>query len=1841
MAASSINGNDGLDTLAFAEDGVAITDDKFLGNISNVEVLQTADGTNFIQIGTNAESSGLESIIGGADSDTFDAAEFNSDIAIDAGDGDDSITLQNSARVATSTIEGGLGNDTLSIWEAGALADEDLINVTGIENLQAAESESSSIVLGQIAKAAGIQAVVAGIDNDILDARDFSGTLVLDGGEGDDHFFVSAGFDLRQKVVIGGIGSDTLSFTTNQLSVTDADFVGVDAVEYFKTANGNNRVVLGSSAQSAGISTIEGGTGRDTLSVAGFGSDVTLIGGAEKSSLVGGSGNDSLFGNNGNDVLNGGDGIDTMVGGLGDDTYYIGDDGDWAIEGVDSGNNLLIVDQEVELFNTVSGGGATTFTIQGLDSIAGTNGDDSITGNTSSLNNAGQVMKTTSLNDTIDGGDGNDTIAGGRGKDSILGGNNNDSILGEEGNDALRGDDGNDTILAGDGNDSVVGGDGNDSLLAGAGNDTLFGEAGNDTLKADATGSATLDGGTDDDTFQFSSAAQIAASSIVGGAGTGDEIVLTKGSIFSDADFSKVSGVEIFDASVQEASRVSLGGNALRAGIAILIGSDNNADFLSAAQYTSEQITITAGSGSTQDTLVAGSGRNKSSLVGNAGANYFEVGLASLLGNHTIDGGAGIDSLSIERIAYGEGGTSDSSDIEDSLIGGDQLFTDSLFKYTSNIDAIYYNNRYFNSLVLGDDFASIFGSNQTASIFSAEDTYPDLINDDASDYIDLSRITSKKVYLDVNHERFGATIIGGQDENTLVGGRKSTADDLFIFQNANWLVNSKIVGGGGNDTLRVGGNVQDINSSNFDIDIDVLDITGAGNKITLSGNSGITTIIGGSGPNTLDASSYDLGNKTLAWDMRRSIGGDSLLGGIQGNLFQLKNDANLQNSIITGNTGEDTIQIVSGAETLGDAVFDNTSNAEVLMLGSAANGNNITLGSIAEGVGISTVIGGTARETIDASAYAAAIYIDASASSGARLQGSSTSNANILIGGSLGGNEFEIGDLGSNTIVGGSGGLDTLTFVSANTVINDTDDTDGKIGGSSAALSNIGVLRFLGDNNDITLGKDALAAGILTLVGGEGGDLGSNFDTSRYNTVGVLFQITDQFYLRNSNITGSLGVDTLKFSRDGVSVTDEIVTNLSNIDIIQTANGNNRFLFDNDYLTAGIETIIGGTGRDTIDMADIGLYTPATDDDIITMDLSAGSGYTLISTAQNFAFAKVIGSATNEGSVIIDGLILTDEDFEHMYQGNIGSLFMRVGSDNFVTLGENALASGLDILTMSSGDDIIDASGFAGTLAINGGDGDDIVRTSFAALSNLTYTGGGGVDTLRLTGAEARSFTSLAGNFEALALNAGNNFVILANDASLSAIHGGTGIDTISMLSNTTGINFVMNAARLGNTAGFASLDGGSGNDTLTVHNVLTPFLDTQFARVGSVSWAEDIGAIENFVTENAGGESYTFGTTAYAAGIQNVYVHNGDILDASNFFDLAGDPATDRALNFVFATAGDAAAADITGSGANANDTLTLTDDDQTVDNATFANKTSVETLVLANGTNTVTLNANAAAAGIEVVVGGAGNDALTFDTTLQTALILNGGAQTTFDSAIISNAGATFGDGYFEDWSSVERLTTANGNNNITLGVNAVTAGIATITGGTGNDTFNASAYTIAATLIGGDGNDSMLSGSTSDSLTGGAGDDTFYGGAGNDFISGGDDADFICGASTLTGGSNEIDTLTGDAGNDTFVLGDATNAYYNTATNAGDYALIRDFDAANDQLQLRDLTGGANPNGGYLFGAAIYGAIGGANSYLYVDTDASNTVNTGDNLVAAISSSVALTTADLTNPARVSII
>jgi Ca2+-binding RTX toxin-like protein len=139
---------------------------------------------------------------------------------------------------------------------------------------------------------------------------------------------------------------------------------------------------------------------------------------------------------------------------------------------------------------------------------------------------------------------------------------------------------------------------------------------------------------------------------------------------------------------------------------------------------------------------------------------------------------------------------------------------------------------------------------------------------------------------------------------------------------------------------------------------------------------------------------------------------------------------------------------------------------------------------------------------------------------------------------------------------------------------------------------------------------------------------------------------------------------------------------------------------------------------------------------------------------------------------------------------------------------------------------------------------------------------------------------------------------------------------------------------------------------------------------------------------------------------------------------------------------------------------------------------------------------------------------------------------------------------------------------------------AGDDTITGEDGNDIIDGGEGNDS--LEGGDDSDRLFGGNGNDGLTGGAGADILTGGFGDDTLNGGDGEDRLTGVdpnevgSGVGFGAGEVDTFTGGSGRDTFVLGDSTRVYYEDSspltTGEFDYALISDFSASEDVIQLR---------------------------------------------------------------------
>ena len=242
---------------------------------------------------------------------------------------------------------------------------------------------------------------------------------------------------------------------------------------------------------------------------------------------------------------------------------------------------------------------------------------------------------------------------------------------------------------------------------------------------------------------------------------------------------------------------------------------------------------------------------------------------------------------------------------------------------------------------------------------------------------------------------------------------------------------------------------------------------------------------------------------------------------------------------------------------------------------------------------------------------------------------------------------------------------------------------------------------------------------------------------------------------------------------------------------------------------------------------------------------------------------------------------------------------------------------------------------------------------------------------------------------------------------------------------------------------------------------------------------------------------------------------------------------------------------------GGDDTDTITLSANSVTIVDADFTAITNVEKLTTANGTNSITLGTLADGSGLATVTGGTGvdtinasafagaltitsgagadvittqagvynlsvdsganNDSLTVTaSTLTEDDTIDAGAGT--DTITLSANSATIVDADFTNIDNIEKLTTADGTNSLTLGTKAADSGFTTVTGGTGADTINASDFDGALTINTGNGADvitsqsgaynlSIIAGTGADSVTVSVANftssDTVLGGTGTDTL------------------------------------------------------------------------------------------------------------------------------------------
>ncbi|WP_049731777.1 cadherin domain-containing protein [Rhizobium ecuadorense] len=648
-------------TLVVSDSGVADLVDE-LGSVSaNVtgssgdNVITTGAGNDNINGGDGNDTlnggagddvitggSGNDKLIGGDGNDSITDGGFSvflpgpggpqpELINIDAGAGNDAITIDRFASQISGTIDGGAGIDTLQAQSLQGLTLKNIeVLETGFSQVfgSSAQFESFDKILGSTFPFPDFRPSLAVTDSAHLDLSDELGNLGA---------FITGFSGVDAKT---GAGND--------------EFAGSDIDDIFDGSGGNDLI-----NGNAGNDKLTGGAGNDTIN-GGDGIDTAIFSG----NFV----NYSLAIDNGSRVVTSAlEGMDKLTdvefARFADGVYSFATE-TFTINSPGPGTPLNILDThgatitktgaEFDAYDVIRDSDNPLVPVNLVISDSGTvnladelgSGSANVTGSSGD-----NVITTGAGHDNIDGGDGNDTLNGGAGSDQLRGGDGNDTLNGGDGNDLLAGRDGNDILNGGDGNDQIVGDVGNDIIKGGGGNDTISdGDRFGHTPEV-----FNVDAGDGDDAITVETFALVSGT-IDGGAGIDSlEAISLRGLTIKNIEILETEGWSVAGSSAQFESFEKIVYSTdpfhdFNASLALtdsahLDLSDELGDLGAYIAGNVSGIDVKTGGGDDEFTgtdgndIFDGSGGNDI-LNGNAGNDKLTGGG----GNDTIDGGAGIDT---------------------------------------------------------------------------------------------------------------------------------------------------------------------------------------------------------------------------------------------------------------------------------------------------------------------------------------------------------------------------------------------------------------------------------------------------------------------------------------------------------------------------------------------------------------------------------------------------------------------------------------------------------------------------------------------------------------------------------------------------------------------------------------------------------------------------------------------------------------------------------------------------------------------------------------------------------------------------------------------------------------------------------------------------------------------------------------------------------------------------------------------------------------------------------------------------------------------------------------------
>jgi VCBS repeat-containing protein len=414
--------------------GTALEVEKTL-TVKNVETLDIdVKGNNWLvfgQGGSDLASSGLETvkITGDDNGNTVYFSNVSSATKLEANLNGGNDNFVSGGQAVNQQVDGGSGIDQFDFSQVSQQLNIDLAAGTAVrsslngstviatDQITNFENVIGSVGNDTILGTSGANVLYGGAGNDIIDGRDGDdiiygddGDDTLTGGTGSDKLYGGAGNDTFN------LGSDVIGSGTRVLDLGNGTFQTVSIDGLAGTADvvsggaDHDKIVLDAGSASgyvydtysapgyiSGVEEITGTSGNDVIMVASnyqsdaLGGGITIDGGAGNDTIGGGAGNDHLIGGIGNDVLSGLDGDDRLDGGAGSDTLYGGAGNDTLDGGAD--NDRLI-------------GGA------GDDTITGGQGIDTVEySGTLTAGNIGYDVATQSWTvDASAGGEGKDTL---------------------------------------------------------------------------------------------------------------------------------------------------------------------------------------------------------------------------------------------------------------------------------------------------------------------------------------------------------------------------------------------------------------------------------------------------------------------------------------------------------------------------------------------------------------------------------------------------------------------------------------------------------------------------------------------------------------------------------------------------------------------------------------------------------------------------------------------------------------------------------------------------------------------------------------------------------------------------------------------------------------------------------------------------------------------------------------------------------------------------------------------------------------------------------------------------------------------------------------------------------------------------------------------------------------------------------------------------------------------------------------------------------------------------------------------------------------------------------------